>query len=551
MPRALIVFLLTTSAVLGAALVVVSDTLPPRAAALAPALPPTIALGGYHVHSNRSDGSGSVDAIAAAAHDAGLSFVILTDHGDGTVAPLPPMYRSGVLCIDAVEVSTNGGHVVALGMTGASPYPMAGEPGDVIDDIHRRQGFAIVAHPDSPKAELQWRAWNVPYDGIEWLNADSEWRSDQSAPHVAMVVGRMLWRAPETIVSLFTRPTPTLRRWDGVTRRRPVVALAGLDAHANLAGWPRYVDMFRALADAVVLDAPLTGRPDDDARTIIAAIRHGHTYALVRGIASPAALTFTATDGSATASMGDVIDASGTVTWHASVPQTTSARVALIADGREVATGRGQVTYRGPAQAGAVHVEVTYPGFTVPWIVSNPIYVGIAPSPAPDGELPPPRGILSTDPVDLLAAPNWRVEHDAVSTGAIANSGEWSFSYALSGGMPAGQYAAAVVPVDLNAGTDRVQLVARADRPMRLSVQIKLAGPGGGQRWRRSVYLDTEPRTLVLPLSSFIAADRPTSQQPIFSVIREVLLVVDTVNTAPGSRGTIWLSSAALGRVKP
>jgi hypothetical protein len=86
---------------------------------------------------------------------------------------------------------------------------------------------------------------------------------------------------------------------------------------------------------------------------------------------------------------------------------------------------------------------------------------------------------------------------------------------------------------------------------MRLSVQIKLAGPGGGQRWRRSVYLDSEPRTLVLPLSSFIAADRPTSQQPIFSVIREVLLVVDTVNTAPGSRGTIWLSSAALGRVKP
>ena len=128
-----------------------------RRAAVRPAgLPPRADLvaGAYHVHSLRSDGSGSIDAIAAAAARAGLRFVILTDHGDATRAPDPPAYRHGVLCIDAVEVSSDGGHVVALNLQSASPYPLAGETRDVIEDIHRLGGWAVAAHPDSPRPEL-------------------------------------------------------------------------------------------------------------------------------------------------------------------------------------------------------------------------------------------------------------------------------------------------------------------------------------------------------------------------------------------------------------
>ena len=29
------------------------------------------------------------------------------------------------------------------------------------------RALAVVAHPDSPKPALQWRTWNVPYDGID------------------------------------------------------------------------------------------------------------------------------------------------------------------------------------------------------------------------------------------------------------------------------------------------------------------------------------------------------------------------------------------------
>jgi hypothetical protein len=545
MPRALVRILLLASAAATATLVVVYRTLPPRATVLSGSLPPTIVLGAYHIHSVRSDGSGTVDAIAAAAHDAGLTFIILTDHGDGTVAPLRPAYRSGVLCIDAVEVSTNGGHVVALGLNDASPFPMAGEPADVIEDIHRRGGFAIVAHPDSPKPELQWRAWDTPYDGIEWLNADSEWRVDQSPGHLTAVAARLLLRPPETIASLFRRPTQTLRRWDAVLGRRPVVGLAGLDAHANLAGWPRYVDMFETLGQAVALDRPPTGRAEDDAQAIGAALRAGHTYSIVRAFATPATLEFAADRGKAVVHMGDWTPAGGTLTWRARVPQAPQAHVVLVDANREIAGGRGSVMSSGPAVPGAYRVEVFYPPFLMPWIVSNPIYVG-TPADRPSVEPPPAP---ATEVFDALVSSAWRVERDPASTGQLVReAGALRFEYALGPGRPASQYAAAVVPIDASTGFDRVQLTVRADRPMRVSVQVRLPGPRGGQRWRRSAYIDDQWRTIVLPLSRFVPADRPTSQQPIASVIRELLVVVDTVNALPGARGAIWMSAAALGR---
>ena len=34
----------------------------------------------------------------------------------------------------------------------------------------------IVAHPESPKPELAWRQWNLPFDAVETTNLDTSWR---------------------------------------------------------------------------------------------------------------------------------------------------------------------------------------------------------------------------------------------------------------------------------------------------------------------------------------------------------------------------------------
>ena len=128
-----------------------------------------------HVHTKASDGLSGPDEIAAAAARAGLKFVVFTDHGDATRQPDPPAYRSGVLCLDGVEISTTGGHYIAIDMPQA-PYPLGGEPRDVAEDVRRLGGFGIAAHPDSPKPQLRWNDWSVPVDAIEIVNLDTSWR---------------------------------------------------------------------------------------------------------------------------------------------------------------------------------------------------------------------------------------------------------------------------------------------------------------------------------------------------------------------------------------
>ena len=542
--------------------VYVGVTLPPHATSVSAALPSTIAVGGYHIHSKRSDGSGDVDAIAEAAARAELRYIILTDHGDATRAPDPPQYRHGVLCIDAVEIGTTDGHLVALGLAKPSPYPLAGEGRDVLEDVHRLGGFAILAHPDSPRDNLKWRAWSIPYDGIEWLNMDSEWRAERTYKLIGDAL-RYFIRPAETMAGLFSRPTTTLRRWDSTTRLRPIVALGALDAHA---GWntgeeprrssrvsiPSYVQMFRTLNQAAILDQPLTGNAASDAGLVLEAITRGHTYSIVRGIADAAALDFTATMGQRTLQMGDQIPWVGApIRLQASVPNVPGAVLTILRDGVALGSFPGRASFDisagGRPGLESYRVEVTYGGNRrVPWLVSNPIYVSTPL--VPDSSTAPGSGARDHPQlVELPADPGWTIEKEKESTAQVLDDIHAPrFIYALGGGQPAGQFAALVSSVDTTKGFDRVLFTARADHPMRLWVQLRLPNGKDGERWGRSVYVDQTPRPIVVPLSEFEPMGRTTSFRPNVAHIRQVLFVVDTVNTPPGSRGTIWFADIAL-----
>ena len=107
------------------------------------------------------------------------------------VQPEAPSYASGVLCIDAVEISTDGGHYVALGLPRA-PYRLGGDAAGVAEDVRRLGGFGIVAHPDSPRPALAWHDWRVEADGVEWLNADSAWRGRSRTNLVRTFLGYLV-----------------------------------------------------------------------------------------------------------------------------------------------------------------------------------------------------------------------------------------------------------------------------------------------------------------------------------------------------------------------
>ena len=352
-----------------------------------------VVRGAFHVHSLRSDGGGSVDEIAAAAARAGLQFVVLTDHGDGTRRPDPPTYREGVLCIDAVEISTSGGHLIAIDLPQA-PSSIRGEPAAVAAEVTRLGGFGIVAHPESLKRGLRWRDWSTVFGGIEWLNADSQWR-DEPIGRLLRLLLQYPWRPPETMASLLDRPVDSLNRFDTLTRRRRIVALAGSDSHARIDAWrgdddpdragmlnfPSYEQSFRTFAIRVELDEPPVGTATHDAAALLRALKGGRAYTAIDALATPAPFEFSARSGDLTARMGDELRIDGPIALEARAAGPPGTEIALVRNGEVVLTTEDHtLRHTAPAEPAVFRVEVRLaraPGDPpIPWIVSNPIYVG-------------------------------------------------------------------------------------------------------------------------------------------------------------------------------
>ncbi len=549
--------ILITAVALGAAAVVyIGVTLPSASRTLAPVQPTTV-FGAFHVHTNRSDGSGSPDDVARAAAAANLQFVVLSDHGDATRTPDSTFYRHGVLMIDAVEISTTSGHVVALGLTTASPFPLGGEARDTIEDVHRMGGWAVIAHPDSPKPGLRWRGDTTGADGLEWLNADSEWR-DESPTSLARTIGHYLIRPSEAIAGLFDRPTASLERWDTLARERPVVALAGVDAHARVGvdesgdfrnattilARPSYLDMFGTVLQGIELSQPLTQHAADDAGVILSALRSGRTYSVVRAIAWPGRVSFTASHDAMTWAMGESVSTDQPVTLQATAPEPDDAIVVLLRGGEEVASGQGSAVYIHNGAPASYRAEVRLPGRTLPWVVTNAIRVG--------SSVPPPTTAIpalgTTVVVKALDDPTlWAIERHEPSAGKLtASNGEVGLAFSLAPGRASGQYAAMAYPLSGQDRFDAVTMTLRAEPPMRVSIQWRVPRGGDGDRWQRSVYVDATPRTVTLDLQDFAAVGEGLATTPSLDLVRSLSLVVDTWHTRPGSAGRAWISGVAL-----
>ena len=544
--------------------------LPPAAAAPVPSnFEPAsyTARGAYHVHTNRSDGTGTLDEIAAAAAAAGLDFVIVTDHGDGTRALEPPVYRAGVLCLDGVEISTQYGHYVALGMS-AAPYPLAGHPSDVIEDVHRLGGFGFVAHPGSPKPALRWTS-DARFDGIEWLNADSEWR-DEFFHSLGRVLLTYAFRPTESLASLLDRPDEVIQRWDGAAASRRVPAIAGTDAHARLgvgqggdpyegrvvARIPSYEVSFSVFSNHVLIDRPLTGAAKEDAATLLYAIREGRIFTSVDGLAHLSRFEVAASSGSLFARQGEYLDLDGTAVIDARAAAPPGTRLVLRRDGHvlhEVASDRLRIDVG--AQPGAYRIEAYLPSAlrgssSVPWILANPIYIGMRSLHQRDSHatLPP-----ATDRMSLSTG--WQTEASVGSESSLAQGAltdgspalEWRFK--LSDGARRQQFAAMRFTLDPALRTrDRLQLRVTSDRPRRLWAQLRAPGGRDGERWGKTFYADETLRMIELRFADFQPLGLVSSERPDVGRVDSLLLVIDTLNSRPGAAGVLEIADVSLAR---
>ncbi|MDD1724633.1 MAG: PHP domain-containing protein [Methanospirillum sp.] len=99
-----------------------------------------------HIHTNFSkDGESSVQQIIAAASNAGLDAIAITDHDTMDGYRTAQAISSGILIIPGIEISTREGHLIALGID--SP-PESGQPVlDTIQEVRDAGGVTILPHP--------------------------------------------------------------------------------------------------------------------------------------------------------------------------------------------------------------------------------------------------------------------------------------------------------------------------------------------------------------------------------------------------------------------
>lgn len=570
--------LLATAALVAAVAVFVLASLPPRPITLPATWDDGTVAGILHIHTNRSDGRSSPEVVAAAAARAGLDFIILTDHGDATRRPDPPMYRSGVLCIDAVEISTTGGHYVALDLP-VSPYPLGGEPRDVVDDVARMGGFGIAAHPDSPKEELRWHDWQAPFDGLELVNPDTSWRKRTSArgwrarARLADALLTFPFRAPETIGALLAPSPALIDAWSAQLERHQVVGLAGIDAHAKLelrAGdpgdnryslpVPGYESTFRALSVHVTPSDPLTGDASADARRLLDGIRHGRLYTAIDAWASPPAFELIASNENGTVSEGQALNAAGplTVRVRSNAPPLFETRILSGSSVVEARRGNGDFSVTLDGAPAVYRVEIHRPdtGAGPAWLTSNPVYIRPAQVPETPAAAPP---IVAgrTALFNGRTQEGWFVEHDPtalVALDVVSMDGGQALQirYGLAGGTNVGQYGGAVVDLPQGIeGYDRMTFGARSDRPMRISVQVRADIPGGRtERWQRSVRIDAGNSEHTVDLGDMRPVGLTAPALIPAASVRAILFIVDTTNTKPGASGRFWLKDVRLERLK-
>jgi hypothetical protein len=343
--------------------------------------------GVLHVHSTYSDGTGTVPEIAAAARSNALDFLLLTDHD--TLAAKDhgeEGWHDGVLVLVGEEVSPHReNHYLAFGLE--RPIDHDGlSPQQIVDRVDEAGGFGFLSHPFSKGSErfrragrgMPWRdldcngytgleLWSFVTDSAERVNSISELLRFIAAP------GRFIDDPPRRNLEL----------WDEICRRRPCVALGGIDAHQvgirvrdrvplRLMAYKR---SFRYLRTHLLADTPLHGDLDRDRETVFAALRAGRAYIAVDSLAPASGFRFSAEASEGRrAEMGDEADAGE---WVLRVKTPRPARLKLVRDGEVVAEATGDVLEHWTDVPGVFRVEAYLDahGRERTWVLSNPIYL--------------------------------------------------------------------------------------------------------------------------------------------------------------------------------
>ena len=333
----------------------------------------------YHVHSNMSDGLQSPEEIALQARAAGVSLVLLTDHGRPNVAS--SNFRktiAGVTVVGGSEATLPEGHFTFFGGRQAPGFRVSSFPPEAMEDARSWGAFPVLAYPDDFR--FGWHYWNADLrpGGIEILNLFTSLRRTSWTNRFLLAIYYPFSRY--YFLKTLSFPSESMIHWDNFLQRDRTWAFVASDAHGGFhitkflpIKVPSYADTFSFVAMGI--DRRYSRDPE-------LAIRTGNFFNCIRGAAEPEKFEFSAQSGSKSFPTGS--DAPAKSDLHVEVKSENQAmRLVLKKDGAEISESVADHLDLLSAPAGVYRVEahlLRHPLLPpdVPWIISNPIFVGMA-----------------------------------------------------------------------------------------------------------------------------------------------------------------------------
>ncbi len=349
--------------------------------------------GALHIHSTYSDGGGDIPTVMEGAREAGVDFVLLTDHNsqlplrDGWEGRYNGDNDYPLLLIGTEVTVEKGAFLLALDMPPEWEPTKHQPPQIAIDEINQQGGIPLVSLPFDIKHP--WVAWSATgCMGLEVVNLSTVARR-----HINIL--SLLWLLPlgrlqgtmAALRALLTRPDAAMDRWDRLTNSgEPQVGIGALDAHALMKigkrkyPVPNYADSMRVLTTHFLISKASVADPERTRRAIYDSMRRGNCYIAYDCLGDPRPFHFSGIGDKPVMQGERVARKDGSVCLHAACGNKSLVR--LYYQGKVAAAGIGSLHYEAK-EPGAYRVEVYRfagrfgPFFygTRPWIFSNPIYV--------------------------------------------------------------------------------------------------------------------------------------------------------------------------------
>jgi hypothetical protein len=339
------------------------------------------------IHAHTSIGghsTGTFDELISASNENNLDFVVMTEHTSelyDTSAMTLQGIHGKTLFVSGNEVSTIDGDRFLVLTGDAEIYKgNTTKTADFIEQIHAKNKLLFASYPEKLQSKT------AKFDGVEIFSLNT----NAKKMNVPMFLFDALWSYrsyPELLISkYFVRPDDNLAFYDEQTKSRKLTLFGGSDAHSNIGfhlfgdeannkflsvKLDDYATIFRVMRTHILLakDKPLTQE------NLITALKNGNCYVGYDAMSDTTGFSFSAND----KIQGDEVSLQNSVNLKVNAPQ--SARFILYRNGEKVheQSGTNEMNFDAE-EIGTYRTEVYLdslesPFNTMPWIISNPIYV--------------------------------------------------------------------------------------------------------------------------------------------------------------------------------